>query len=403
MEHVDVVVVGAGSIGDLSLCQLSQRSVLKVVGLDTYPRMNLNSSYAGESRLFRTIVKEGALFNEHVDVSLDLWLELQDLSSQSLLHQCGMLSIGPPDFDAIQATREIAEDYELPHEMLSPDELFSRYPQFRPDSHDIGILDIRGGVLRPEVAVAAAQLAAEDNGAQLHFRTRVTELTSRADGVKVATTDGSYLADHVVVATGSWTTRLLPELEPYVEARPIGSTWAMPHDVTQFYPDKFPGFIRDRIHEDGEESHWFGVPSLDGYSIKIGYYPEPSDKRVDVDPDTDLRKYSTDELSFIGEMLQKCIPHLLPSPVRHEMHHDTYASNQMPIFDRLEADDRVLYAAGLYGVGFKFTTSYGKMLTEMALDGESQLWREEFGLAAHDPLTRKRAPAQYTSCTDDGG
>ena len=387
MEHVDVVVVGAGSIGAMTLWQLSQRSDLKVVGIDAYPRMNLNSSYAGESRLFRTIVKEGSLFNEHVDVSLALWHELQDLSSQSLLHQCGMLSIGPPEIEDIRVTRELAEEYDLPHELLDPDELFSRYPQFSPDSHDIGILDTRGGVLRPEVAVAAGQLAAEHNGAELHFRTRVTDLTSRAEGVEVTTTNGSYLADHVVVAAGSWTSRLLPELGNYVEARPIGSTWAMPHDVSQFKPDVFPGFIRDRIHEDGEESHWFGVPSLDGYSIKIGYYPEPSEKRVDVNPDEDLRKYSTEQLSFVGEMVQKCIPDLLPSPVRHEMHHDTYASNQMPIFDRLEADDRVLYAAGLYGVGFKFTTSYGRMLTEMVVDGESQLWRDEFSLAAHDPLT----------------
>jgi len=387
VEHADVVVVGAGSIGAMSLWQLSQDPNLKVVGSDAYPRINLNSSYAGESRLFRTIVKEGEQFNEHVDVSLELWHELQDISSQSLLHQCGMLSIGPPDFESMQTTRQIAEDYELPDEILNSEQLFSRYPQFSPDSHDIGILDTRGGVLRPEVAVAAAQLAAEKNNAQLHFRTRVTELTSRTGGVEVSTTEGSYLADHVVVAAGSWLTRLLPELGDYVEARPIGSTWAMPHATSRFYPEEFPGFIRDRVHDDGMISHWFGVPSLDGYSIKIGYYPAPSDDRVDVDPDTDLRRYSTEQLSYVGKMLQRCIPDLLPSPVRHEMHHDTYGSNQMPIVDSVKTDERILYATGMHGVGFKFAPSYGKMLAEMVLNDKSSLWRDEFALAAHDRLT----------------
>ena len=160
----------------------------------------------------------------------------------------------------------------------------------------------------------------------------------------------------------------------------------MPHDISQFYPDSFPGFVRDRIHEDREVSHWFGVPSLDGYSIKIGYYPEPSDNRVDVDPDTELQKYSTQQLSFDGEMLQKCIPDLLPSPVRHEMHHDSYASNEMPIFDRLTTDDRVLYATGMHGVAFKFAPAYGKMLAELTREGESSLWREEFSLTSHDRL-----------------
>jgi len=348
--------------------------------------MNLNPSYAGESRLFRTTIKEGELFNDHVDVSLDLWRELEAQSSHSILHQCGMLSIGPSDFDAMRTTREMAEKYELPHELLDSEHLFSRFPQFSPDSHDIGILDTRGGVLRPEVAVAAAQLAAEKNGAQLHFRTPVKSLTSSTDGVEVVTDNGQVHADHVIVAVGSWTSRLLPEVGAYVEDRPIGSTWAMPHDISQFYPDSFPGFIRARIHEDREVSHWFGVPSLDGYSIKIGYYPEPSDNRIDVDPDTELQKYSTQQLSFVGEMLQKCIPDLLPSPVRHEMHHDSYASNEMPIFDRLTTDDRVLYATGMHGVAFKFTPAYGKMLVELTLEGESSLWREEFSLTSHDRL-----------------
>ena len=235
MKHVDVVVIGAGSIGAMTLWQLSAHTELNVVGLDAYPRMNLNSSYAGESRLFRIIIKEGEIFNDHVEMSLKLWRTLEDTSSHSILEQCGMLSIGPADIEPIR------------------------------------------------------------------------------------------------------------------------------------------GFIRDRIHEDGQTSHWFGVPSLDGYSIKIGYYPAPDDDRVDINPDEELQKYSTQQLSHVGEMLQKCIPDLLPSPVRHEMHHDTYASNAMPIFDRLAADDRVIYATGMHGVAFKFTPAYGRMLTDMVANGSSAL------------------------------
>jgi glycine/D-amino acid oxidase-like deaminating enzyme len=41
----------------------------------------------------------------------------------------------------------------------------------------------------------------------------------------------------------------------------------------------------------------------------------------------------------------------------------------------------------MHGVGFKFAPSYGKMLAEMVLNDKSSLWRDEFGLAAHDRLT----------------
>lgn len=386
MQQADVVVIGAGSIGSMALWQLSQHSELRIIGVDAYPRLNLNSSYAGESRLFRAVVKEGAVFNEHVDTSIDLWRELEETSGRPILHQCGMLSIGPSDFEDMRVTRQIAEDHDLPHEQLTTDELFSRFPQFSPDSHDVGILDPRGGLLRPEVAVSAAQLAAEANGAELHFRTKVTELIYKDDGVEVATTNGSFQADRVIVAVGSWTSRLLPEVGPYVEVRPIGSTWAMPHDIDSFTPEVFPGFIRDRVHDDGEVSHWFGVPSLDGYSIKIGFYPEPGVTSSDVNPDEQLEHYPPEDLSYVGEMLTKCIPDLIPSPVQHSVHHDSYASNEMPIIDRLAADERVWYATGMYGVAFKFTAAYGKMLTDMVLNGSSPLWRSEFSLTEHDKL-----------------
>src|SRR5699024_2713784 len=156
--------------------QLSQQSDLKVIGLDAHARVNLRSSYAGESRLFRTAVKEGPVFNDHAESSLALWRALEDTSVRSIMNQCGAMSIGPADFEAMRVTRDVVERYDLPHEALTADELHSRFPQFHPDPNDVGILDTRGGVLRPEVAVTAAQLAAEADGAQLYFNTRVTGL-----------------------------------------------------------------------------------------------------------------------------------------------------------------------------------------------------------------------------------
>lgn len=85
-------------------------------------------------------------------------------------------------------------------------------------------------------------------------------------------------------------------------------------------------------------------------------------------------------------MLTKCIPDLIPSPVQHSVHHDTYGSNEMLIIDRLADDDRFLHPTGGYGVAYKLSAFYGRMLTEMALHGDSSLWRQEFRLTAHGRL-----------------
>lgn len=379
-----MIVVGAGSIGAMALWQLSQQTNLNIIGLDAHPRVNLRSSYAGESRLFRTAVKEGPVFNDHADASITLWRALEETSGRSILHQCGALSIGPADFPAMQTTRDVVERYELPHEMLTADELHCRFPQFSPDPNDIGILDMRGGALRPEVAVTAAHMAAEAHGAQLYFNTRVTNLKSQPDGVEVETTAGNFIAAKVIVTIGSWTVQLLPQLSSYVTVRPIGLTWAMPRTIEHFLPEVFPVFMRDRVAADGSVTHWFGAPSLDGYSIKIGVYPEPW--ITPISPDDRPQDYTAQQLAYVGEMVAQCVPDVIASPVRSSVHHDSFASNHIPIFNRLDVDHRIIYATGMHGNAFKFAPSYGKMLAEMALNDASSLWREEFSLAQHAEL-----------------
>lgn len=384
MNHADVLVIGAGSIGAMTLWQLSQATDTTVIGLDQHPRVNLRGSYAGESRLFRTAVKEGPVFNDHADTSIQLWRNLEHVSGRSILHQCGALSIGPAELEPMRVTRKVVEHYDLPHEMLTTEQLHARFPQFSPADTDVGILDNRGGVLRSEVAVSAAQLAAEAHGTQLYFNTAVTGIEPGKHSIEVSTTAGTFSADQVIVATGSWTSKVLPELQPYIEVHPIGLTWAMPQDVAQFSPEVFPVFMRDRVEADGSVTHWFGAPSLDGYSIKIGVYPEPWNTTIS--PDETPEEYTAERLSYVGKLVNECIPDLIASPVRHSVHHDSFASNQIPIFDRLAGDERVLYATGMHGNAFKFAASYGQMLAEMALHGSSSLWREEFSLAAHEPL-----------------
>lgn len=368
----------------MTLWQLSQNPDLKVIGVDAHAQVNLRSSYAGESRLFRTAVKEGPVFNDHADASIDLWRALEAVSDRSILDQCGALSIGPADFEAMRTTRDVVERYNLPHDMLTAAELHSRFPQFSPDPDDIGILDTRGGVLRPEVAVTAAHMAAENNGAKLHFNTRVTELNPKSDRVEVITDTGTFAASQVIVTTGSWTTQVLPQLSAYVQVRPIGLTWAMPRNIDQFRPEVFPVFMRDRVAADGTVTHWFGAPTLDGYSIKIGTYPEPWARPIS--PDEHPGDYTPQQLAYVGATVAQCVPGLIASPVRHSVHHDSFGSNQIPIFDRLDTDDRVMYATGMHGNAFKFAPSYGKMLADMAVEGTSPLWREEFSLSAHETL-----------------
>jgi sarcosine oxidase len=269
LQKTGVVVIGAGTVGSMALWQLSKREGLDVVGIEQYGRVHSHGSYVGESRVFRTAVHEGGTYVRMIQRSRDLWRELEKESGRDIYYEVGCLSIAPEGFPDLVTAMGTVRDYDIPHRTLSTEELRTEFPQHTILDGDVGLLDEHGGGLRPEVAVMSALDLAEANGARLFFNTAVIGIEERADGVVVRTTQGSWLADTVVLASGSWSTRLSPELDELLRLQVLGLTWFMPKEPGLFVPEKFPAFLRD-----AGPVHFFGAPSFDGYAFKACTNPE---------------------------------------------------------------------------------------------------------------------------------
>src|SRR5436190_24073620 len=91
----DAIVLGTGGVGSAALFHLAQRGV-KVLGLDRFgPAHDLGSSH-GETRIIRQAYFEHP---DYVPLALhayDLWDDLEERRGEHLLHQVGLLEIGPP-------------------------------------------------------------------------------------------------------------------------------------------------------------------------------------------------------------------------------------------------------------------------------------------------------------------
>lgn len=110
-------------------------------------------------------------------------------------------------------------------EQLSHAELVARYPQFAFAPDDVGVWDIDGAAIAPELTVATAAGLAEQHGAAVHRFDRVTGVEIEDRGARVVTDRGSAQYDRVVVAAGGWTPQLLPYLKSEVVARRLTSAW----------------------------------------------------------------------------------------------------------------------------------------------------------------------------------
>ncbi len=381
----DVVVVGAGSVGSMAMWQLSRVPGLSVIGLERFGRIHSHGSYAGESRLFRTAYKEGALYVPLLQAARRLWGELEAESGRALFLPVGALNIGPPTHPAIVATMATIAQYGLEHEVLDTDDLSRRFPQHARRPGDIAVLDPWGGGLRPEASVLSALEVAERNGATLCTSTPVLSIAHDADRVIVEAEGLTIRAHRVVVTVGSWTAELMPALDDLLSVQQLGLTWYMPTDIQNFLPDAFPVFMRDI-----GDMHIFGAPTLDGYSVKVsgGSAGMPRARRVADLPDT----LPDAVIAEASRRIADFFPTMISEPVRSSVHHESFTADKTPLVER-DASGTIVTVAGLSGHGFKLAPVLGRLARDLVLGEASAYAREEFTATEHRRRREARAIA----------
>ncbi|MDS1112465.1 N-methyl-L-tryptophan oxidase [Gordonia westfalica] len=373
-ELVDVAVIGAGSVGSMALWHLSKVPGLSVLGIEQYGRAHGLGSFAGESRLFRMAYKEGELYLPLLTDARRQWLELEKEADTQIMLQVGALSIGTETQPEMIATRGTIDTFGLPHRYLDTEELRKGFPQHDVHNGDVGILDPCGAGLRPEVAVLSALRLAEANGVRMLYRSAVETVEPGDNGVTIRTARDVVRARTAIVTTGSWATDLLPGVRDLVHVQRLALSWFMPTDISRYLPDQFPVFMRDI-----GDVHFFGAPSLDGYSVKVspGHLDLPTAPTL-----AELPDLPNDFAPRLAAQVTDFFPDMNPEPVRLTAHHEMFTADRVPIVDR-DSTGSVVAVAGLSGHGFKLAPTFGRIARDLAVDGTSELCPREFTLAAH--------------------
>jgi glycine/D-amino acid oxidase-like deaminating enzyme len=71
----------------------------------------------------------------------------------------------------------------------------------------------------------------------------------------------------VVLATGAWTGRLIPDLAGEFQARALPVLYFRPHDAAPFRPPSFPVWAGDIAH-----TGWYGFPATTDGLVKLGHH-----------------------------------------------------------------------------------------------------------------------------------
>lgn len=358
-----LAVIGLGSIGSMALWQASRLSG-SVVGFEAATPAHGRSAVGGDTRLFRMIYLGRPEYYPIIERSRGLWAELEAETGQDILTTTGGLSIGTANGSYINSLLEATRVTGAEHSVLSREEMAERYPQhnLRPD--DCAVYDPHAGVLRTDRAVSAAISAAQANGATVLQNTPVDSITETDHGVVVTSGDRTWTFEKVIVASGGWSRRLMPDhLKAVTETHRIVLTWFIAQDGTQFSPENFPAFSRWY-----EDRSMYGAPAVDGVTVKASVDgPLAGRARAIPDPDAVPRELTREEVETVTGTVAEFFPGLTPTIVRADAFPDLFTEDRHPLIGWLDQNSSIYCATGFSGKGFKMATGYGHIAAHEAL------------------------------------
>lgn len=353
-KRMRVIVVGAGIVG-LSAAWALQRGGHEPVLFERGPIPNPLAASSDRHRLIRLAHSEGDGRGVIVHEAFAAWERLWTDLGRSHYRETGMLMTARDPGDWAVACRAGFDRNGTPYEIWDRTRLAARCPYLRLTERDWGLYTPRGGALLAERILHDLASWLASRGVAHHAGAEVA--TIDPDGAAVRLASGERLeADAIIVATGAWTGRLLPELTPVLESRRTMLAYLLPPADLAASWDDAPSFL-----DLGGPDDLYLVPPLEGLPLKFG----AGSTAYPADPDAP-RRLRPDEPERLLATLRPYLHDLDRYQVTEcRICHYCFSPDERFVAGTL-AGGRVAYASGCSGQMFKFGAVMGERLAAAA-------------------------------------
>jgi len=245
-----VVVVGAGAWGGWTAYHLRARGA-RVTLIDQYGPGNSRSTSGDETRGIRSSYGDraaGDLWTPWARTAITRWKLFEEEwgahFGTHFWHQTGDVIMRATREPFITRTVELWQKNNVPHEVITGDEVRRRWPVIKADDITVAIVEPDAGVVRCRAATQAVAAVAQKEGVELVIG-RVAPgpiRNGQMDGVVLD--DGRVIrGDTYVFACGPWLRKLFPYMENRVRI-PIGHAlyFGVPKGDTRFQFPNLPSF-----------------------------------------------------------------------------------------------------------------------------------------------------------------
>ncbi len=361
-SHIyDTIVIGAGGMGSATAYHLA-KSGADVLVLEQFQRGHTFGSSHGETRIIRFFYDK-PFYTELMKTAYAEWRDLEAVSGKRLLFITGSVSLGKSGNQYTTAVRQSLDAAGVASEWWDAKQLTERFSQFRV-SNDMDILWQKdtGFLYASECVLTHLQLA-EQHGTEIQEKTPVGRIDWQADVPTVYTEDNQFRGKKVVVTAGAWTTSLLKELNLPLTVTKQQVCYYIPTIAAErFLPNQFPVFTE--ITTDNE--FMYGIPFFHKKGVKVARHGMGQT----VSPNACNRTPDSDYIERMDTYLSERIPEL-GNTVHAEVCLYTETPDEDFIIDAHPHCPNIFIAAGFSGHGFKFCSLVGRIMSELALAGET--------------------------------
>jgi sarcosine oxidase len=381
----EYIVLGLGGLGSGAAYWLSRRAGGEVLGIEQFELGHVRGESEDHSRIIRLSYHTPA-YVELAKLAYDAWDTLQYESGDQVVLKTGGLDFAKPDsLIPLDTYRDAMRACDVPFEDLDADEIMRRWPQFTLTPEIQGLFQEQSGIAMAARANAAHRKMALAQGATLLDNTPVIGIASKGNEVIVETTGGRFRCKKLVIVAGPWSNKALGFLGmelPLEITREQVTYFASPKPEA-FAPDRFPVWI------------WMDDPCFYGFPVFGEAGPKAAQDAGGKPVTADTRNFEPDpdNLRGVEEFLAKYIPGALGPIIYTKTCLYTLTPDRDFVIDHVPGHDNVVVAIGA-GHAFKFASQIGRLLSELALDGETKVDLAPFSLE-RPILKMKNPPKSY--------
>ena len=359
-DQYDVIVIGIGGMGSATVYQIA-RSGKRVLGIERFGIPHEMGSSHGLTRIIRLAFYEGPQYVPLGRRAYELWRELEDRLREQILYVTGSVHAGPVDSQDFASTAESCVAQNVAHEILTSAELTARWPGYQLPSESMAVIQPDGGFLVPERCIEGYVAIAREEGAEVHENEQVLLWEPSGNGVRVVTDKGEYRARALVVTAGAWTGSLLPNLRPSLVPERQVVAWFSPQKPALFEPNSFPVFTVTV-----DEGHFYGFPTYGIPGFKVGKFNHEGNA---TDPERLNRTVNEKDIDLLRTFTERYFPEAAGLMIKAVTCMFTTSPDEHFIIGIHEKFPQVSFAAGFSGHGFKFCSTVGEIMADLAISG----------------------------------